>query len=68
MRLYVNKILIGGNKMAKMKTAGMNFLNFFRAEEILPAEFKGDYELENFDRNKNIDFIPTGKKSYIKKR
>lgn len=42
--------------MAKIKRVGMNFLNFFKAEEILPAEFRGDHELENFDKVQNTEF------------
>ena len=26
--------------MTKIKTVRMNFLNFFKAEEVLPSEFK----------------------------
>jgi hypothetical protein len=42
--------------MARIKRAGINFLNFFKAEEILPAEFKGNHELENFDKIQNTEF------------
>ena len=42
--------------MARIKRAGINFLNFFKVEEILPAEFKGGHELENFDKIQNTEF------------
>jgi len=42
--------------MAKIKRAGINFLNFFKAEEILPAEFREHNELERFDKIQNTEF------------
>jgi len=42
--------------MAKIRRVGKKFLNFFKAEEMLPAEFKGNYELENFDQIQKTEF------------
>ncbi len=42
--------------MARIKRAGKNFLNFFKGAEILPSEFKGNYESENFDNIQNTEF------------
>lgn len=42
--------------MAKIKKVGIKFLNFFKIEEILPSEFKGYNELENFDKIQKTEF------------
>ena len=42
--------------MARIKRAGRHFFNFFRGEELLPAEFREHHELQNFDKIQNTDF------------
>jgi hypothetical protein len=42
--------------MARIRKAGIIFLNFFKVEETLPAEFRGNHELETFDKIEKTEF------------
>jgi hypothetical protein len=55
--MYKINISLGGIGMAKIRKAGINFLNFFKKEEVLPSEFMEYSNNNHLDNIKNSFYI-----------